>query len=384
MAQLPQKITLIFFGDEEKLAKALKSGEMDGASASSTEEYQDLLKKGFSENQISLPRYSAIFFNADKSKILAEDNVRLALNYATNKGTLINDVLSGQGEEVSSPILPGIYGFAEPKTEYNFDIEKAKTLLDEAGFIEKEDGFREKVVQKTPAFQFKKDLKLGSNNDDVSELQKCLAKDPEVYPEGTVSGYFGEKTKEAVIRFQEKYKDEILTPSGLTSGNGIVSKNTREKLNELCTAPSEEILTLSFTITTVDKPELVRVAKEIAKMWKLAGINIEIDTFNVSTLEQDVIKPRNYEMLLFGEVLEIIPDPYPFWHSSQAQDPGLNLSMLANREVDGLLDKALAVKDRPVLIEFRVVKADMVFPMIPSGASISDMMVKRLNPKRMT
>ena len=54
------------------------------------------------------------------------------------------------------------------------------------------------------------------------------------------------------------------------------------------------------------------------------------------------------------------------------------------KEVDGLLDKALAVKDRPVLIEFRVVKADMVFPMIPSGASISDMMVKRLNPKRMT
>src|SRR3989339_706863 len=54
------------------------------------------------------------------------------------------------------------------------------------------------------------------------------------------------------------------------------------------------------------------------------------------------------------------------------------------REVDSLLEKALAIKDRPVLIEFKVVKADMVFPMIPSGASISDMIVKRLNPKRMT
>jgi acetolactate synthase-1/2/3 large subunit len=52
-------------------------------------------------------------------------------------------------------------------------------------------------------------------------------------------------------------------------------------------------------------------------------------------------------------------------------------------EVDSLLDKAFSVNDRPVLIEFRVVKEDMVFPMIPSGASISDMMVKRLNPKRM-
>jgi acetolactate synthase-1/2/3 large subunit len=52
-------------------------------------------------------------------------------------------------------------------------------------------------------------------------------------------------------------------------------------------------------------------------------------------------------------------------------------------EVDALIDRALEIKDRPVLIEFKVVKADMVFPMVPSGGSISDMMVKRLNPKRM-
>lgn len=52
-------------------------------------------------------------------------------------------------------------------------------------------------------------------------------------------------------------------------------------------------------------------------------------------------------------------------------------------EVDSLLDQAFSVTDRPVLVEFKVVKEDMVFPMIPSGASISDMMIKRLNPKRM-
>jgi acetolactate synthase-1/2/3 large subunit len=54
------------------------------------------------------------------------------------------------------------------------------------------------------------------------------------------------------------------------------------------------------------------------------------------------------------------------------------------KDVDSLLDKALAAKDRPFLIEFKVVKEDMVFPMVPSGGSISDMMVNRLNPKRMT
>jgi acetolactate synthase I/II/III large subunit len=54
------------------------------------------------------------------------------------------------------------------------------------------------------------------------------------------------------------------------------------------------------------------------------------------------------------------------------------------KEVDSLLDKAFAVNDRPVLIEFKVVKDDMVFPMVPSGGSISEMLVKRLDSKRMT
>ncbi len=52
-------------------------------------------------------------------------------------------------------------------------------------------------------------------------------------------------------------------------------------------------------------------------------------------------------------------------------------------EVDGLLDKAFAINDRPVLIEFKVAKEDLVFPMVPAGSSISNMIVKRLNPKRM-
>jgi acetolactate synthase-1/2/3 large subunit len=54
------------------------------------------------------------------------------------------------------------------------------------------------------------------------------------------------------------------------------------------------------------------------------------------------------------------------------------------KEVESLLDKALSINDRPCLIEFKVVKDDLVFPMVPSGGSISEMMVKRINSKRMT
>ena len=51
--------------------------------------------------------------------------------------------------------------------------------------------------------------------------------------------------------------------------------------------------------------------------------------------------------------------------------------------VDDIIDKLLAKTDGPMLAEFKVVKEDMVFPMVPSGGSISDMIVKRLNPQRM-
>lgn len=51
-------------------------------------------------------------------------------------------------------------------------------------------------------------------------------------------------------------------------------------------------------------------------------------------------------------------------------------------EVDDILDKAFAINDRPVLVEFKVAKEDLVFPMVPSGGSISEMIHKRIHPKR--
>lgn len=52
-------------------------------------------------------------------------------------------------------------------------------------------------------------------------------------------------------------------------------------------------------------------------------------------------------------------------------------------EVDTLLERVLDINDGPSLLEFKVVKEEMVFPMVPSGGSISDMIFERLNPKRM-
>jgi len=52
-------------------------------------------------------------------------------------------------------------------------------------------------------------------------------------------------------------------------------------------------------------------------------------------------------------------------------------------EVDSLLEKALAVNDRPTLLEFKVVKEDMVFPMVPSGGSVKDIIIRKHNPNKL-
>ena len=76
-------------------------------------------------------------------------------------------------------------------------------------------------------------LKYGDTGEAVRLLQIWLAKDKAIYPEGLVTGTFGIATKSAVIRFQEKYASEILTPVGLTKGTGLVGPTTRAMLNFL-------------------------------------------------------------------------------------------------------------------------------------------------------
>lgn len=78
-------------------------------------------------------------------------------------------------------------------------------------------------------FEFTRSLSLGVRNDDVAKLQELLAKDAEVYPEGYVSGYFGQLTKRAVERFQEKYN---IAKTG-DQGYGYVGPRTRAELNKL-------------------------------------------------------------------------------------------------------------------------------------------------------
>jgi ABC-type transport system substrate-binding protein len=228
-----KKVIFKFFENEEKLMEAVKKGKVHGFSL---KEFQKI--DGFEVLKFSLPRYFAVFLNLEK-KIFEEKEVREALNLGTNKEEILKEVIPNKEKVFNSPFLKE---FSLPINEKsNFNLAKAKEILEKAGYKdEDQDGILEKIIIKEPSFKFKSNLSLGSQGKEVEELQRCLAKDSEVYPEGEISGYFGKKTKEAVIRFQEKYKEEILKPAGLEKGNGEVREKTREKLNKICFERKEE------------------------------------------------------------------------------------------------------------------------------------------------
>ncbi len=299
------------------------------------EKEKDLSQTGKKEYTYSMPRYFSIFFNPDKLEILKENEIRQALNFAINK-----QELQEYGKIIDSPILPEIYNFEKPNQDilYEYNPEKAQKLMEDAGF-EKKDGKFHKIV-KQDFTEFTSRLQTGSKGAEVTQLQTCLSKDSEIYPDGKITGYFGPSTKKAVIFFQEKYAEEILEPWGYKSGTGSVGKTTRAKLNEICKPETKQGDVLKLSLTTVDDPILERVAETIKNQWENFGIDVEIKTFSVAEIENDIIKPRDYECLLFGEALGAIPDPFPYWHSSQKKDPGLNLCKYENKEADALLEKA--------------------------------------------
>lgn len=79
-----------------------------------------------------------------------------------------------------------------------------------------------------------KTLRQGVRGDEVKTLQQVLIQEG-LLASDSATGYFGALTKGAVIRFQEKYAQEILMPVGLTKGSGFVGSGTLKKINALLT-----------------------------------------------------------------------------------------------------------------------------------------------------
>jgi peptidoglycan hydrolase-like protein with peptidoglycan-binding domain len=112
-------------------------------------------------------------------------------------------------------------------------------------------------------------LEIGDENHNVQQLQEFLISLPNIYPEKLVTGYFGSLTKQAVMRFQLKYKKDILEPVGLSKPTGYVGQSTLNKLNQLSSC---------YKTTKLDAP---------------TNQNTKIANDNIATTDLPVANPDN-------------------------------------------------------------------------------------------
>ena len=245
------RITLRFYSDEEALFEAFDRQEIMGIHSVSQERVESVAQKsGTRLYEFALPRLFAVFFNTNKSAPLAYDEVREALNLATDREVIIREVLKGRGKAAAGPFLPFVQGYSENGLNQGMDIARANALLDEKGWKRNDEGKRAK---------------------DGTEL--------------------------------------------------------------------------SFELSVPDWPELMQTADLLRSQWQTIGVTATVKVMSQADLQQNSIRPREYEALLFGQGSMLDPDPYSFWHSSQKNDPGLNLAFYENKEVDTLLTDARETTD---------------------------------------
>ncbi len=159
-------------------------------------------------------------------------------------------------------------------------------------------------------------------------IQKVFSGQAEVAygPLPSISPYFNPKLQNAstsIVLANQLLDDEgwILNTSGI-----------REKKIKSATVE------LAVSITVPDVFFLKETARLIQTQWTKLGVQTTLRELPLDQITDPVIKNREYQVLLFGNILNLGFEPYAFWHSSERFYPGLNLSLYSNKEADRLIE----------------------------------------------
>lgn len=296
-----QKITLQFYPDISQAINVLKSQEVDALSFVPSEQRDKISNRNFNFHNFTLPQYTALFFNQNKNKELKDDDLRLALTQAIDKEQIKKEVLSDNIQIENAPILKDSIYYDKNLVYPIFSLTSSSKLLSD-------DDWEKIQPEKYFELQYKKLLK--TREDEIEAIKEATS------------------TQDTASSTIKKIEDQIAEQvrSKMDTKQNFYLQDSDGKILEL-------------TITTIDNSEFSIVAKAVAQMWQKIGIKVETQLVSRYQIN-DILKNRDYQILLYGEIIGNDPDPYPFWHSSQTNYPGLNLSQFSNREADKLLESA--------------------------------------------
>lgn len=136
------------------------------------------------------------------------------------------------------------------------------------------------VLDSSSCPQIGRALKRGVSGTDVTRLQQFLARDKTIYPEGTVTGYYGALTERAVQRWQAKY-NVVSSGTPDSTGYGVVGPRTAAAIALLCTTGSYGGVSVSLPpVTTPQVGALITVTPITGKAPLAVNVTTTVNTTN--------------------------------------------------------------------------------------------------------
>ena len=169
-----------------------------------------------------------------------------------------------------------------------------------------------------------------------------------------------------------KQAQAILTKAGWKYND--TDKVLEKKINK------KETQKLSFSISTSNTTDLKQVAEILKEDWTLLGAQVNVQTFDPSDLNQNIIGQRKYDALLFGETINRSLDLFAFWHSSQ-RNTGYNVALYANSKADKLLEDARQISDKATRLKKYALFENEISNDIPAVFLYSPEFIYILPPK---
>ena len=106
---------------------------------------------------------------------------------------------------------------------------------------------------------------------------------------------------------------------------------------------------LSLRVVTVKNQEYERALATLVGQWRTLGVEVTTEVIDANdqsaNFTQNVLQPRNYDVLVTELTIGADPDVYAYWHSSQASMAGRNFSNYASSNADLQLTSALSSID---------------------------------------
>lgn len=144
----------------------------------------------------------------------------------------------------------------------------------------------------------------------------------------------------------------------------------------------------SFEVVTNTGNDIrINAAQIIQYQLQKAGINMKIRVMEWQAFLNTIVHPRNFEAIILGWSLSLMPDAYPLWHSSSAKLGGFNLVNYKNKEVDELIQKGSTTVDKKELSKiykkiFDLIVDDLpyLFLYIPNSITVVNKDIKNIEP----